>query len=208
MSTIPMMDPVSKDTVDHYALNNGSLGANFDFEGITDAESFVAYVRANPDKLFGVTTGATDINENRESWEPERNGKRVPAVGEQYFAGAKPSIKATLLEINDKNVKIASGAADVEGEGTNFVRYKPRAVIKKDDHLKNVVWFTNYADKGILVTILHNALCTKGLHWSANDKKVVTSEVEFIGHAETLLFDDTLPIEYGVLYNQASAAGE
>lgn len=203
MSEIPMLHPVSKDTMDHYALNEGVLAINVDFTSITDAASFVEYIRANPDKILGATTGGTTIAENRETWEPERNGKRNPVKGEQYFAGARPSIKATLIELTAANTKLASGAADIEDEGTTYVKVNPRAEFKESDYASNAVWFTNFGKKGIIMTILDNALCTKGINWSIDDKKVATSEIELIGHAENALFDDSLPIHYGVLTNAA-----
>lgn len=205
MSEIPMMHPVSQETVDHYALNAGAMMKNVVFDGITGAESFVEYVRTNAANLMGATSGGTTIAENRETWNPDRNGKRVNAKGEQYFAGADPMIKATLIEMTPDNIKLGSGAADITGDATKVVKITPRAEFKDGDYLDNVVWFTNYGKKGIILAVLKNALCTKGTNWSVNDKKVATSEVEFHAHSDNVLFDDGLPIEYYVLYNATAA---
>lgn len=201
MSETPMMYPASEEMVEHYALNAGMLMQNVVLDGITSAEEFVAYVRDNSAQLLGATTGNTTITENRETWEPERNGKRTPAKGEKYYASSDPTIKATLLEMTPNNVKLASGAADITGDGTSIVKITPRAEFKAGDYLTNVAWFTNYGKKGIILAVLKNAICTKGTSWSIDDKKVATCEVEFHGHADNVLFDDSLPIEYYVLYN-------
>lgn len=206
MSNIPMMHPVSKETVDHYALNAGAMMKNVVFDGITGAESFVEYVRTHAEQLMGATTGTTTIAENRETWNPERNGKRVNAKGEQYFAGADPTIKTTLIEMTPDNIKMGSGAADITGADSKVVKITPRAEIKDGDYLDNVVWFTNYGKQGIILALLKNAICTKGTSWTTNDKKVATSDVEFHGHSENVLFDDSLPMEYYVLYNEQAAA--
>lgn len=204
MSEIPMMTTTTKETVDHYALNAGGLAVNVDMTGITTAEQLVQYIRDNPDKVLGATSGGTTIAENRETWNPERNGRRVNAKGEQYFAGADPMIKATLIEQTPANIKRGSGAADITGDGTTHVEITPRAEFRANDYADTVLWFTNYGTKGIIYALLRNALCTKGINWSVDDKKVATSEIEFHGHSDGVLFDDGLPIKYGILYNTAA----
>lgn len=203
---IPMLHPVSAETVQHYALNSGALARDVDFSNIKTAADFVAYFQANPGKLLGATSGTTSINEGREIWEPERNGRRIPYKGEKFSAGANPSIKANLVELTPDNIKLGSGAADIEGEGTTYVKVKPRAEFQEGDYLSNLVWFTNYGKKGIIMSILKNAICTTGTNWSIDDKKIATSALEFFGHADGPVFSDDLPIEYGILFNEASAA--
>lgn len=207
MSQIPMMHPVSAETVQRYALNSGVLARDIDFSKITDAATFVAEVTAEAffPNLLGATSGSTEINENRETWEPEHNSLRVPHKDGVFFATAKPTIKATLVELTPANIKLASGAADIEGDGTNFVKIKPRAQYNEGDYVGTLTWFTNYGNKGIIGAVLHNALCKTGLKWSVEDQKVGTCEVEFAGHADGAVFDDSLPIEYFVALNGTAA---
>lgn len=198
MSNIPMLHPVTAETVQRYAVNSGMIAHSMDFEGITNAESFLAKVTATDfaENLLGATSGNTGISENRSTWTPDHNGKRIPFVGDSYLDTAQPSIKCTLVEMTPANIKIASGAADVEGDGTKAITIKPRATFQQGDYLKNVVWFTNYGNKGIIGAVIDNALCTTGMNWSVDDKKVATCDVEFKAHSSSPILSDHLPIRY------------
>lgn len=195
---IPMLSSVTKETVQHYALNSGVICHSLDFEGITDAETFIAKVQSTDyaGNLLGATSGNTTIAENRTTWSPDHNGRRTPAVGEKQFDSAEPSLRATLVEMCPDNIKVMSGAADIEGDGTNAITIQPRATLREDDYLPNVVWFTNYSNKGVIGAVLLNAMSPTGLNWSIDDKKVATCNVEFRAHANNILFDDKLPIRY------------
>lgn len=203
MSKIPMLHPVTKETVQRYAVNSGMLCHTLNFEGITNAQTFLAAVTA-PEyapNLFGATSGTTDIGENRTTWSPDHNGKRIPFVGDSFLDTAAPGIKCTLVEMTPSNIKVMSGAADVTGEDTSLIKIQPRATFQEGDYLPNVVWFTNYGTKGIIGAVLFNALCTTGLNWSVDDKKVATCSVEFKGHADSITLDDNLPIYYFIALN-------
>lgn len=208
MSNIPMLHPVTAETVQRYAVSSGILCHSLDFDGITDAETFLAKVTATEfaDHLLGATSGSTTISENRSTWSPDHNGKRLPFVGETYLDTAQPSIKGTLVEMTPANIKRASGAADVTGEGTKAVTIKPRASFQPNDYLKNVVWFTNYGTEGIIGAVIDNALCTSGLNWSVDDKKVATCDVEFKAHSSSPVLSDELPIRYFIYLNAEADA--
>lgn len=205
-NVIPMLNAVSEETVHHYALNSGILAHSFDFEGVTSAETFLAKVKdeAFAANLFGATQGSTSISENRSYWSPDHNGKRNPTVGQSFPDTAEPSISATLVEMTPANIKLTSGVADVTGEGTTAITIQPRATIKEGDYLPNVIWFTNYANKGIIGAVIDNALCTTGMNWSVDDKKIATCKVEFKAHSKSLLFNDDLPIRYFLYLNEGS----
>lgn len=209
MSNIPMLHPVTAETVQRYAVNSGMIAHTMDFDGVTDAETFLAKVMA-PEfaaNLLGATSGNTAINENRSTWSPDHNGKRIPFVGDSYLDTAQPSIACTLVEMTPANIKIASGAADVEGENTKAISIRPRATFQEKDYLPNVVWFTNYGTKGIIGAEIQNALCTTGMNWSVDDKKVATCNVEFKAHSASPVLSDNLPIRYFIYLNaEANAA--
>lgn len=204
MATIPMVQPVTLETAQRYALNAGMMVADVDISTANDAESFVALIKAAPDTWLGATSGTTDISEGRENWSPDHNGLRMPWKGSQYLDTAKPSIKAKLVEMTPHNLSMSSGAADIEGEDTSAITVKPRATYSLDDY-KNIIWFTNLGSEGIIAVVLKNAICTTGLKWSIDDKKVATCDVEFQGHADDPLGTDYLPIEYK-LYKSSSAS--
>ena len=61
MSEIPMMHPVSKETVDHYALNAGAMMKNVVFEGITGVvPSFCPFLQLTVVKISPFSIIALD----------------------------------------------------------------------------------------------------------------------------------------------------
>lgn len=205
MSAINMITPVTLETVQEYAVNDGMMCWDVDISKAKNAEEAIEMVQAAQDNWLGATSGQTDISEGRENWSPDHNGLRMPWKGAQWLSTAKPSIKATLVQMRPTNIALASGGADITGEGTSAVWIKPRTTyMDKDYHL--VLWFTNYGTDGIIGAIMRNALCTTGLNWQFNDKKVGTCQVEFLGHADNATANDYLPIEYFILKSGTSAA--
>ena len=202
------MHPVTLETVQHYAVASGMMVSDLDFSSVETAEEFVALVTGAEGKAkwLGATSGRTTISENRQTWSPDHNGLRMPYKGSLYLDTAEPSIKATLVEMTPANIKLASGGADIEGEGTTAIKITPRASFSDEDYISNVTWFTNYGTKGIIGATIKNALCTTGMSWSVDDKKVATCDVEFRAHADAPGFSDTLPIEYFIYLNQAAQA--
>lgn len=205
MATIPMVQPVTLETAQRYALNAGMMVVDVDIGKVTDAETFLAAVKADKDAWLGATSGSTTITEGRKNWSPEHNGLRSPWKGGQYLDSAQPSIKAKLVEMKPTNLQLSSGAADIEGGDTNVVTIKPRATYGLNDY-RTIIWFTNYGNEGIVAVILKNAICTTGLNWTVDDKKVATCDVEFKGHADDPLATDYLPIEYKIFKSSAQAA--
>lgn len=203
MSNIPMINAVSLDTVKNYAVSSGMLirGLNpYDYDSV---EAFLEAVKESPESWLGATSGTTDISEGRKNWTPDHNGLRIPYKGSQYLDTADPMIKATLVEMTPQNISMASGAADVvtvEGK-PNLTKIVPRVTIKDTDYIEPVVWFTNLGNQGITGAILHNALCTTGMNWKTDDKKVATCDVEFHGHADSPVLADTMPMEYFIFRN-------
>lgn len=204
MATIPMVQPVTLATVQEYAVNAGMIVADIDLSSATDAESFLELVKKAPEKWLGATSGTTDISEGRKNWSPDHNGLRMPWVGGQNLDTAQPALKAKLVEMKATNLQIASGAADIEGMDTNVVSIKPKATYALEDY-KSITWFTNKGNEGIISATLKNAICTTGLKWSIDDKKVATCDVEFLAHADSPIATDYLPIEYKI-YKSSTAA--
>lgn len=201
--SIPMLHPVTLETVQRYAVNSGMLVRDLDWSAFESAAEFVAAVTAEgfADKILGATSGSTTISENRQTWSPDHNGLRVPFKGSLYLDTAQPSIKATLVEMSPANIKLMSGAADVTGEDTNAVTITPRATFEEGDYVGSLTWFTNYGSRGVIGATISNALCTSGLSWSVDDKKVATCDCEFKAHADSPGFSDSLPIKYFIFLN-------
>lgn len=201
---LSMVQPVTLDTVQRYAINAGMMVVDVDFSNVTDAAAFVQAVTAAKDKWLGATSGTTTISENRENWSPDHNGLRMPWKGAQWLDTAQPSIKATLVEMTAENIGFASGAVEKTTTST-VTTIKPKTTYALTDY-HTITWFTNYGTDGIIAVTLKNALCTTGLNWKIDDKAVATCDVEFLGHADDPIASDYLPIEY-MIYKSASGGG-
>jgi hypothetical protein len=210
MSEISMITPVTLETVQEYAVNDGMM-CILTAEDVTafrackTAEEAIALISGKQDQWLGGTSGTTDITEGRESWSPEHNGLRLPLMGAQFPSTAKPSIKTKLVQFKPKNIAMASGGADIEGENTKAVWIKPRMAFKLSDY-HTVLWFTNHGNDGIIGTILYNALCTTGLKWQVGDKQIGTCDVEFLGHAGSVTENNYLPMEHFIIKSSGAAA--
>lgn len=205
MSTINMITPVTLETVQEYAVNDGMMCIDIDLEALkvtTTAEAFLAIINAAKDSWLGATSGATNISEGRETWSPDHNGLRIAHKGAQWLSTAKPSIKAKLVQMNPENISLASGGADVTTSG-KATWIKPRTTYKDEDY-HNLLWFTNYGTEGIIGTIMYNALCVSGLKWTFDDKKVGTCDVEFHGHADNIVANDYLPMEHFIFLSSGT----
>lgn len=201
---LSMVQPVTLDTVQRYAINAGMMVVDVEFSKVTDAATFVQAVTAAKDKWLGATSGTTTISENRENWSPDHNGLRMPWKGAQWLDTAQPSIKATLVEMTAENIGLASGAV-AKTTASNVTTIKPKTTYALTDY-HTITWFTNYGTDGIIAVTLKNALCTTGLNWKIDDKAVATCDVEFLGHADDPIASDYLPIEY-MIYKSASGGG-
>ena len=203
--SIPMISPITAKTIKELSPNAGMLLYNFDFSSATDAQSLMSLIKSaevQAASWLGATKGGITIEEGRETWSAEVDGKRMPFVGELYLDTAQPKISTTLVQHNANTVKVASGAADVEGADTATVQHiTPRASFTEEDHLDNIVWVTNWGKNGLIVVELRNALCTSGLKFTSKDKDIMEAQVEFMGFADDVEATDELPISYHLYHS-------
>lgn len=202
MAVIPMIHPMTVDTVQQYAVNAGLIAVDLDLSKATDAATLMAAVKAAPDKWLGATSGTTNISEGRKAWNPSHNARRIPLKGDQHFDSAQPSIKAKLVQMNAHNIALMSGTAEVSTTG-NVTSIQPKAVYALESY-KTVHWLTNLGSEGVILVTLKNAICVDGINWSIEDKGIATADVNFLAHADDASDIEYLPIECK-LYKAATA---
>ena len=193
-----MITPVTVETINNLAPNAGMLLTNFDYSSATDANTLAQLILSEETQgssWRGATKGGINVQENREWWSPEFDGKRMPYKGEKQFSTANPKITGTLVEFTPENVKAVSGIATIATDG-NITTVQPRGSIKEDDYFDNIVWVTNNGPDGLYLVELKNALCTSGMNSQSADKDIGTLPFEFSGHAENVVYSDELPIKY------------
>lgn len=206
--SLAMITPVTAQTINNLNPDTGILLHDLDISSATDAASLMALITKpeNQKYWFGATKGNINVQENREYWAPDFNGKRKPYKGEKHFSTANPKITGNLIEFTPENVKAISGAADivtVEGK-PNVTKVQPRASIDVDAYFSKVLFVTNNGPNGLYVVELDNATCTSGMNAQAADKDIGTMPFEFAAHSEDAAFTDDLPIRYW-FYRKAEA---
>lgn len=203
-----MITAVTAETINNLSPDTGVLLKNFDLSSATDAESLMALIRSE-DTLancwLGATKGGIAVGENRSYWSPTFDGKRMPYVGDKHVDMAEPKISGSFVEIRPENVKLSSGAANVSTDGS-VTTVQPHMSIKKGDYLDKVTWITAVGTDGLYVVEMKNALSVTGLSMQSTDKDIATLPFEFVGHQDSVVFDNNLPIKY--LFYRSSGAAE
>lgn len=197
-SSLSMVTPITAETFNRLNFNAGILLHDFDYSSATDAASLMALIvlpETQQNCWFGATKGGINVQENRKTWEPGMDGKRLPFVGETQFDTAAPKITGTLVEYTPKNIKAVSGAATIDVQDL-ITTIQPRATIKRGDHFQNVVFISNIGADGLYMAEIDNALCTSGMNGQTTDKDIGTLPFEFAAYSNSPRFTDELPIRY------------
>lgn len=197
---VNMVTPVTAETFKRLNFNAGILLHDFEFGTATDAASLMALIvdpETQQNCWFGATKGGINVQENKKYWSATMDGLRMPFVGDKQVDSAQPKITGTLVEFTPANLKALSGAADIEnGTGSNVKIVQPRLSINPDDYFSNVVFVANNGADGLYVAELKNALSTTGVNSQSTDKDIGTLPFEFVGHSDSPVYTDDLPLTY------------
>lgn len=117
----------------------------------------------------------------------------------KHLDGWECGLSFTSLGTTPESIRLALGAADIEGE-TKIV---PRRDLSQND-FRDVWWVGDRADGGMVATCLKNALSTSGLslQTTKNGKGQIT--VELMGHV-SIDEQDVMPMEW---YSKAPEAAK
>lgn len=194
-----MLSPITAETYQNLAFDAGMLLYNFDYSSATDAASLAELVKSEAVQKaswLGATKGGVNIQTNRQSWKPEFDyASRNSFKGGTRFAGADPKMTGSLVEIRPKNMEIVSGAAKTTTNG-KITTVQPLTGIPKDAYLTNVVWIGPVGEEGYCLIEMKNALCLTGVNFQTADKNIGTLPFEFVGHQDSPVHTDDLPVKY------------
>ena len=118
------------------------------------------------------------------------------------------TIGGTFLNVSADVVKLALGAADIDGTNTNKIT--PRRDVTEDD-FTDVWWVGDYSDKngetkgGYIAVHLMNALSTGGFSLRSGDKAKGQFDVTFTGHV-SMDAQDVVPMEFYVVAGEDETA--
>lgn len=193
-----MLTSVTAETINNLCPDAGIVVANLDLEGVTDAASLLAKAEAKKGTAdwLGVTDGGVQARENKSTWTPSHDYKRMNYVGGQHFDTADPTLTFTLVEFKPDNIKLATASATVTGD--KLKKVQPLAHIKVSDYIPKLTVIMMNGPEGLYVVEGDNALCTKGVDVTTGDKAIAKLAVEFHMHKGTLVETaaDELPMRY------------
>lgn len=192
-----MLTSISADTYKRLSPDAGVVVFNVDLSAAAKAADVIAALetaKEDLEKWVGVTVGGVKVNEQRKTWTPNFDYRRLPVVGDKFLDSADPKLTFSLAEFTPENVKRGSGAADITGTGKQVIQ--PRAHFEKGDYIAKMTYVTMVGDEGLYIVEADNVLCTKGLEQTSDDKKIGELAMEFLAHKTDMSKPDELPVRY------------
>lgn len=179
MGTCKVINGLSEKTPQHLALDAGAFFKNYDVT--TDT-----YDSAVKTKLIGATKGGGSFKAIPTFRTVELDGMRGAVKGTKILESWEVAIGANVAEVTEDNLKISLGVANETESSEKPANYKKitgKNCISDKDYLENITWVgTLSGSKDPVIIQVYNALNTKGLELSFEDKGELVIEMEFEGH--------------------------
>ena len=175
---------VSENAFNEIQLEAGLILNQFDPTGATDVEDA---------HIVCATTGGISITCKPTYTDYGDDIDNVPANMLEFkeVDGWDCSIGFTALNTSASVIKLALGAADVDGN-----KITPRNDLKEDD-FKDVWWVGERADGGFVACCLKNAMSTEGLSLKTTKKGKGQLSCTLTGHV-SITAQDVVPMEFYV----------
>lgn len=182
---------ISPNTFAELQLNAGVLLSSFDpTTGAFDVDT----------DILGATTGGMTINCTPTYSDFGEDIDNCPKnmMELKQLDNWECTIGGTFLNVSTNVVKLALGAADVDGD-----KVTPRRDVTEND-FTDVWWVGDYSDKngetkgGYIAVHLMNALSTGGFSLRSGDKAKGQFDVTFTGHV-SMDAQDVVPMEFYIV---------
>lgn len=177
-----------------YGLTTGAgvIAKNFDLEKDT-------YETA---EIISATSGGVAVAvEYPDAWDREIDGVPTNAVGMHEHEFIKPTVKATLAEVNNAEVLAEALGGAAVSTATKPQGYKsivPKIDIAESDYLENITVFTQTkATAEPLIIVIDKPLSTEGFEFATESKAGGGIEVTWIGNYDPMQLDNQ-PIHFYV----------
>ena len=177
----------NEDTAENLLLDAGAFFVNFEVGTDTYESARTA------GKLLGATRGGGEFKAAMAVRQIEVDGVKGRAKGLERNDAWDVYIKATVLEVNEKALKLGLGSATVSTStvSTNYDLVEGNNDIALTDYVDNITWVGRISGNEDPVIIqVYNALNTDGLTLSVTDKNEATIEMTFYGHYDTTALDN------------------
>lgn len=156
-------------------------------------------------KIISATKGGVTVNVEFETWNREIDGLPENTKGMLEIESVKPTVKATLSEVNNVDVLASALGAATVADATNPSAYKvvaPKALADAD-YLENITIFTQAKTGNPLIIVIDNPLSTEGFEFATEYKAGGGIEVTYTGNYDPADVN-TAPVRFFV----ATPAGE
>ena len=110
----------------------------------------------------------------------------------KHLDGWDCSLAFNSLGTSPENIKLALGAADIDGSDTTKVT--PRSSLKQTD-FSNIWWVGDRLDGGMVAVCLKNALSTGGFSLQTTKNGKGQTAVTLTGHV-SITAQDVVPMEF------------
>lgn len=169
---------LTEKTSKNLVLDAGAFFKDYDFE-LDTFETAVA-----EGKLLGATKGGGSFKAVPTFRPIEIDGMRGDAKGDKVLEAWEVAMGANLVEVTKDTLTAGLGISTTEQvKERAYESITGRMCITDEDYIGNITWIGNLSGSTDLVVIqIFNALNTKGIEFSFEDKGELVIETEFIGH--------------------------
>ena len=167
---ITQWNRISEDAFKKMHYDSGVLVKNFDPTNFTEPDE---------DDILCTTTGNITVNvgTNFIDLGTDVNGLHGQFAELQIISQRTYSLGFTSLDLDLQGLKLALGAADIEGNSV-----KPRIVLKSTDFVQNIALIMFRLDGSITAAVLDYGLSTGGLSLTTSKEGKVTNQMTLTGY--------------------------
>lgn len=151
-------------------------------------------------KVISATSGGVSVGIEIDSWYREIDGLPENSKGMFEVEGYKPTVTATLAEVNSADVLASAlGAAAVSDaeSPTGYKLVQPKHSVEASDYLQNITAITQTKQGEPLIIQIINPLSTEGFEIGTEHKAGGGMEVTFTGFYDPLKLDEA-PVKFYV----------
>jgi hypothetical protein len=184
MAQCKVISGLTAKTTENLVLDAGAFFKNFIVEPAEGAQADTFESAVTAGKLLGATKGGGSFSAVPTFRPIEADGARGAVKGLQLVETWEVKMGAKLLEVTVSTLEaaLASAVASTVAQKTKLTA---KVCLSDDDYIDNITWVGNLSGSEEPVIIqIYNALNTKGLELTFEDKGEAVIETEFVGHYE------------------------
>lgn len=180
MANCKVVSGLNDKTMKNLVFDAGAFFKDFDFE----KDTFESAVKNG--KLLGATKGGGSFKAVPTFRTIELDGMRGDAKGTKILEAWEISMGANIAEVTPETIKTGLGVSvseKVQEKKEGYTKITGKMCISNEDYIGNITWVGNLSGaKDLVVIQIYNALNTKGIEFSFEDKGELVVETEFVAH--------------------------